>query len=179
MSQSTTPVKVKQEKVEENDTNLDLKKYLTEQKFTEYWKIEPAMDKELLTLADIFECNEKELKDELASYEVSPVQRNRFVKAIKQLPQSKMNEKNIKVATNSNESNSNSNSRSNSNSNSNSSEMKHGQILLSTNEQKEIDQLSHISDMLAQCIKSNERIKENNRNTFKLVVQKVKCSYCT
>ena len=73
--------------------NFDLKQHLTNQKFTEYAKIAEAFDKQLLTLPDILECNENELKEQLAIYQVSPVQRNRFVNAIKLLPQSKMNAK--------------------------------------------------------------------------------------
>ena len=80
----------RKENVSEMNDNFDLKQYLTEHKFTEYEKIQEAIEKQELTMTDILECNENELKEQLQIYKITAVQRNRFVKAIKLLPQSKM-----------------------------------------------------------------------------------------
>ena len=79
-----------QSEVIDVDENFDLKNYLTNQKFTEYSKIETAINNGDLTLDDILECNEQELKETLIGFEISPIERNRFVKAIKKLPKSKI-----------------------------------------------------------------------------------------
>ena len=70
--------------------DFDLKQHLLQNNFTEYSKLENAFQAKLITLEDILECDEKELKEQLMLYHISPIQRNRFVKAIKLLPQSKI-----------------------------------------------------------------------------------------
>ena len=79
------------------DENFGLQTYLTEQKFTEYSKVETAINSGDLTLDDILGCNEQELKQVLSDFEISILQRNRFVRAIKKLPKSKMNQNNGNV----------------------------------------------------------------------------------
>lgn len=80
----------KEGEAEEDEGAFNLQKHLENYKFEEYSKIETALRSQELTLEDILECNEKELKDTLEEYGVKAVQRNRFVKAIKALPDSKM-----------------------------------------------------------------------------------------
>ena len=136
------------------DENFDLKTYLTNEKFTEYSKIETAINSGDLTLDDILECNEQELKQVLDGFKISLIQRNRFVKAIRKLPKSKMN------------------------SNQNTGDVFVGAIpIITTEQQKIINQFGNISDYLQQIIKSGKDLKQRNKIVLKQAQDKVWSSF--
>ena len=70
--------------------SFNFKQFLEENDFTEFDKIEKRLSTNELTLDDIFDCNDEELKKLLLSFGVSSlIQRKRFIRAIKKLTQPK------------------------------------------------------------------------------------------
>ena len=135
------------------DENFNLKQYLTNQNFKEYSKIEAAIENGDVTIEDILECNEKELKETLEGYNVTAIQRNRFVKAIKLLPESQMNKNNRDIVNVQNQ---------------------QTVPILTTEEQKTIDTFGKISDFMAETIKKHENMKEKNKEELTRAIEKVK-----
>ena len=70
------------------DEDFNFKTFLENKGFKEYSKIESAIATKEVTLDDIVDCNDIELKQVLESFDVKLIQRNRFVKAIKILKES-------------------------------------------------------------------------------------------
>ena len=139
------------------DENFDLKAYLAAQKFTQYSKIETAIDSGDLTLDDILGCNEQELKEVLIEFEISSIQRNRFVNAIKKLPKSKMNQNNGGDDV---------------------SSTPVGAIqLLTTEQQNTINRFSDISAYLQQIIRYGKHLKQRNDIVLKQAQDKVWSSF--
>lgn len=131
--------------------NFNLRNHLESQNFTEYSKIESAVTNGELTINDILDCNEQELKETLSDYNVKAVQRNRFIKAIKLLPNSKMNQK---------------------------AQEKLNVVVLTTDEQQVIDKCDKISQFIVQQIKANEETKQTNRAALQHAIGRVMFIVC-
>ena len=81
----------------------DLQKYLESKGFTEYSTIKPYIDRNAFNFNDIIGCNENELDAGLSELGVDDEdQRMVFINAIKELPNSKMNEQRKAQNTNTN-----------------------------------------------------------------------------
>ena len=156
--------------LDEVDENFDLKAHVEAGGFTEYDKIADAIKSQQLTLDDILECNETELKDVLSEYGIKTVQKNRFVKAIKKLPNSKMN---VKDANTQEESKTSSADLVNSGG----AISPMSQKILSDSERLMIDEFSTTSDKLTNFIIEFKQIQKHNSNTFNAAKNKLTALY--
>ena len=107
---------------------FDLETYLRQYDFTSYHKIAEPIAKGDLSLKDLLDCTESDLKDICKEYGIKTVQRNRLINGIKKLPNSKAND-----------------AKSNDKSS-------HTFVLLTTQEQQNIDTLAKMSTSMKERI---------------------------
>ena len=75
----------------EDVTNNNLKDYLVQEGFTQFGKLESDFNSAELTFNDIIRMSESDLETMLSKeYKVKVVQKNRFIRAVKKLPRSKV-----------------------------------------------------------------------------------------
>ena len=131
---------------------LRFKRHLAANEFLELSKIEDDLDKGRLKVKDILGCTEDELKTSLRQdYNVSIFQANRFVEAVKQYPESRMNRL----------SRSSTNSRMNQN------------RILSSEEQAIIDKFDRMGDFLGRTSNMIPRIRDANTSQINMAIEKV------
>lgn len=146
--------------VDQKTEHFDLRNFLENAGFSQYDKIEGAIRNKELTLEDILECNEVELKETLAEYHVKAVQRNRFVKAIKSLPHSKMNQcvgKNKNPFSNK----------------TGSAGLTTTHPIINVEQQAMINYLSKALDMIKSGVNKVEKIHKENKDTIMAIKSKV------
>ena len=68
---------------------LDLKEHLTKHGFKQYDKIEEFVNNGDITIEDLIECSVSDLQELCQQHNIQSIQKNRFINAIKKLPNSK------------------------------------------------------------------------------------------
>ena len=130
--------------VEEGEKEpFDLETYLKECHFTDYNKLSAAMKNGKLCLNDLLCSTEAELVDICKEYDIKLGQRARFINGIRHLPDSKINPSNV-CAINSNDKSS------------------YKFVLLSPQEQQNIDRLAKISNETQTYIDGLQQIFNTN-----------------
>lgn len=114
--------------------SFNLQEYLIGENFQDYDKIAEPINNGDLTLQDLLDCSESDLTALCNDYNIKTVQKNRFVKAIKKLPNSNANNKN-----------------------------KPSFVFLTTNEQNNINKLSKLSTATRDIIAKTNEISDNSQ----------------
>ena len=129
-----------------------LKDHLINHGFTEYDKLAKAFETKELTLQDILDCTESDLKDLLTDYGVKIVQRNRFINAIKKLDKSRMN---MKVTDG------------------NSKEL----VVLNKEQQSQLQQFIRVSEFCRKTTTQFENLRVKNQATIEKAKEKLETVY--
>ena len=137
---------------QDEKTDFDLQKYLRQYDFTSYHKIAEPIAKGDLSLKDLLDCTESDLKDICKEYGIKTVQRNRLINGIKKLPNSKANQSNDKSA--------------------------HTFVLLTTQEQRGIDELAQISSQMKKYIDEIKTTCDINEKTAEKAKTDIVVLFC-
>lgn len=135
---------------EQEQEGFRLEDHLKANGFTAYDKLSQDFENGELTLDDILDCDENDLKDILNDYNIKTVQKNRFIKAIKKLPKSKMNV--IKP-------------------------QKELVFIVNKEHQNQLKNFVKISDFCSQTINDLKNSRTNNKDTIDRAKKQVKAVY--